>query len=73
MTNNLQIGDKLYTSGEAGLIIYKGDGKAEAWARTNSGSYTLTRAESPLNDAQIARWNELRAEQGAVAHMPPKA
>lgn len=69
---DLAIGDLLYTAKDAGYLEYLGNDRVKVYLRLTSGKYELSR-EVPLTGAQKARWIELKARDGAVARMDPKA
>ena len=66
---NLEIGDKLYTAKDAGMLIYVGDNTADMYLLTVKGNMSLNRQAIPLNAAQLSRWIELKSRDGAIAHM----
>lgn len=65
----LEAGDKLFTKNDAGYLLYVGNGKAQAFVRSVKGDYIKNGDAKALNDAQTARWIDLKSVQGAEAHM----
>lgn len=68
----LNIGDKLYTAKDAGYLEYVGNGKARAFAKGQISEYVFLR-EAALTETQTARWLELKARDGACAHMDQRS
>lgn len=58
----LDEGDKLFTTGDQGYLLYCGNGSARAYGRKSDGSYILLRDTVALSEVQLIRWHFLRAE-----------